>query len=212
MESAMLCPKCGSAIAEGISCCGSCGASLVGPEGDETVALPASRLSPEASFGFGTEAIAGGQAARRAPDLSAVDFSPSGDFGPRYRIERFLGEGGMGKVYKAFDKELGRTVALKMVRPEYAANPDAMRRFKRELLLASSITHKNVLRIHDMGNVGGIKFITMAYVDGPDLLEVIKKAGRMPPDRIAKIGRQLCAALDAAQEIGVVHRDLKPQN
>ena len=123
-----------------------------------------------------------------------------------------LGEGGMGAVYKAYDIELDRMVALKLVRPELTRDPGVYQRFKQELLLASRISHKNILRTHDLGEAPGIKFISMAYVDGQDLRQLIVSQGKLPVDRAVNIARQLCAALDAAHSEGVVHRDLKPQN
>ncbi len=118
----------------------------------------------------------------------------------------------MGAVYKAYDTELGRTVALKLVRKELATSRQIMQRFKQELLLASKISHKNILRIHDLGEIDGIKFISMAYVEGADLAGLILKGGRLAPERALKFAKQLCAALEAAHHEGVVHRDLKPQN
>jgi tetratricopeptide (TPR) repeat protein/TolB-like protein len=118
----------------------------------------------------------------------------------------------MGAVYRAYDSELGRTVALKLVRPELATSSQTMQRFKQELLLASKISHKNILRIHDLGDLNGVKFITMAYVEGADLAHLIDQNGRLPFERALKFAKQLCAALDAAHSEGVVHRDLKPQN
>ncbi len=141
-----------------------------------------------------------------------LSFEPGSDFGPRYRIEKLIGEGGMGKVYRAHDKDLDRTVALKLVRSEFASDPNSMQRFKQELLLASKISHKNVLRIHDLGDVNGVKFISMAYVEGRDLHELMQEAGRMPVKRAVHFAVQLCQALDAAHTEGVVHRDLKPRN
>jgi len=145
------------------------------------------------------------------PAFTAV-LAPGADFGPRYRIESLLGKGGMGLVYKAYDRELDREVALKLVRPELTMDPEAMRRFKQELLLASKISHKHILRIHDLGEVGGIKFISMAYVEGEDLHHLIRRTGRLSVDRSVAIARQLCSALGAAHAEGVIHRDLKPQN
>jgi len=139
-------------------------------------------------------------------------FSSGSFFGPRYRIESLLGEGGMGKVYKAQDGELSRTVALKLVRPELANDPSSMDRLKQEILLASRVSHKNILRIHDLGDVGGLKFISMAYVDGRDLHQIIAAEGKLPIARSVRITRQLCLALEAAHGEGVIHRDLKPQN
>src|SRR5579864_5932170 len=139
-------------------------------------------------------------------------FSSGSFFGPRYRIESLLGEGGMGKVYKAQDGELRRTVALKLVRPELASDPSSMDRLKQEILLASKVSHKNILRIHDLGDVGGLKFISMAYVDGKDLHQIIAAEGKLPVPRALRITRQLCLALEAAHSEGVIHRDLKPQN
>jgi serine/threonine-protein kinase len=138
-------------------------------------------------------------------------FRPGSAFG-RYRIEALLGQGGMGAVYRALDTELNREVALKLVRPELASSPQAMQRFKQELLLASRISHRNVLRIHDLGDVNGLKFISMALVDGQDLAALLHRGGRLPLERALAIARQLCAALEAAHAEGVVHRDLKPQN
>ena len=139
-------------------------------------------------------------------------FTSGSFFGPRYRIESLLGEGGMGKVYKAQDGELRRTVALKLVRPELASDPVSMDRLKQEILLASKVSHKNILRIHDLGDVGGLKFISMAYVDGRDLHQIISAEGKLPVQRATRITRQLCLALEAAHSEGVIHRDLKPQN
>ena len=137
---------------------------------------------------------------------------PGMDFGPRYRIDKLVGAGGMGNVYKAFDKELSRTVALKTLLPELVSDYLLTQRFKQELLLASKISHRNILRIHDLGEVDGVKFITMAFIEGKDLNRLLKEEGPLPLERSLKIARQLCEALDAAHSEGVVHRDFKPQN
>jgi serine/threonine protein kinase/tetratricopeptide (TPR) repeat protein/TolB-like protein len=152
----------------------------------------------------------------RAPSesspISLVELGPGSQFGPRYRIEAVIGEGGMGKVYKAYDSDLDRTVALKLVRPELAKDGNSLQRFKQELLLASRISHRNILRIHDLGDVDGVKFISMAFVQGMDLHDLIAKQGRLPTERAVNIAKQLAGALEAAHAEGVVHRDLKPRN
>ncbi len=146
----------------------------------------------------------------RVVDPTAL--SAGSDFGTRYRIESLLGQGGMGRVYKAYDKTLDRTVALKVVRQGIMADAEALNRFKQELLLASKISHTNILRIHDMGEVGDVKFITMAYVEGQDLHQILQANPKLPFERVLNFSQQLAAALAAAQSEGVVHRDLKPQN
>jgi tetratricopeptide (TPR) repeat protein/predicted Ser/Thr protein kinase len=137
---------------------------------------------------------------------------PGMDFGPRFRIEQLLGEGGMGRVYKAHDKELGRMVALKILQPELTKDPSVIMRFKQELLLASRISHRNILRIHDLTDYEGVKFITMAFIEGKDLNQLLKESRPLPIDRSLKMARQMCEALDAAHAEGVVHRDFKPHN
>jgi tetratricopeptide (TPR) repeat protein/tRNA A-37 threonylcarbamoyl transferase component Bud32 len=140
----------------------------------------------------------------------------SDNFGARYHIIRLLGSGGMGSVYQAWDQELEVAVAIKVIRPEALADPavaqDVERRFKRELLLARQVTHKNVVRIHDIGEIDGIKYITMPYVHGSDLATILSREGRIPVNRALSIARQVVAGLVAAHEAGVVHRDLKPAN
>ncbi len=153
-----------------------------------------------------------GVSAMAVPAISLAALGPGSQFGPRYRIESLIGEGGMGKVYKAYDQDLDRTVALKLVRNELASDPSSMQRFKQELLLASRISHRNILRIHDLGDVGGVKFISMAYVEGRDLHDVLRQSGRLPLERALNIARQLAGALEAAHAEGVAHRDLKPRN
>ncbi len=137
-------------------------------------------------------------------------------FGTRYHIISLLGVGGMGAVYKAWDAELGVAVALKVVRPEIAADPVASseieRRFKRELLLARQVTHPNVVRIHDLGEVNGIKYITMPFIDGADLSTILKEQTKLPVDRVLRMARGMVSGLVAAHGAGVIHRDLKPAN
>jgi serine/threonine protein kinase len=113
--------------------------------------------------------------------VDSTAFSPGSDFGPRYRIEALLGQGGMGRVYKAYDKELNRTVAIKVVRQGVMGEADALNRFKQELVLASKISHKNIIPIHDLGEVDGMKFISMAYVEGQYLHQIIKANPNLPP-------------------------------
>ncbi|HEV8701532.1 MAG TPA: tetratricopeptide repeat protein [Candidatus Polarisedimenticolia bacterium] len=138
--------------------------------------------------------------------------SPGTLLGTRYEILSVLGEGGMGTVYKAQDRELGRLVALKVIRPEMASRPEVLERFKREILLASQVTHRNVLRIHDLGEAGDIRFISMQYIEGANLKALLEQEGPLPLDRGLALARQIGDALQAAHDAGIVHRDLKPQN
>src|ERR1700676_5655529 len=132
--------------------------------------------------------------------------------GGRYDILELLGEGGMGAVYKASDRELNRFVALKLIRSDLASNPAILARFKQELLTAHQVTHKNVIRIYDLAEADGVKFITMEFVEGSDLRQLLKEHGRFSPDEAVDIIRHVCMALDAAHSAGIIHRDLKPQN
>jgi tetratricopeptide (TPR) repeat protein len=130
----------------------------------------------------------------------------------RYELLKLIGQGGMGAVYKARDTELDRVVALKLIRPELAKNPEVLRRFKQELILARQVTHKNVIRIFDLGQSDGIKFITMDFVEGQDLRSLLLEKSKLAPEQAARIMLQICRALEAAHAEGVIHRDLKPQN
>src|SRR5882757_7288282 len=141
-----------------------------------------------------------------------LSLQPGVTFGGRYEILSVLGQGGMGAVYQARDRELDRLIALKVIRPELATDPAILQRFKQELILARNITHKNVVRIYDLGESDGIRFITMEYVDGDDMRIMLRQHGKFSaPDAIPMI-EQVCRALDSAHSEGVIHRDLKPQN
>ena len=167
-------------------------------------------------------------ATRLTPPVGAAPAAPAsagkGDTGPlkvgdtfgRYTIVKMLGVGGMGAVYQAWDQELEVVVALKVIRPEVLQDPIAAaeleRRFKRELLLARQVTHRNVVRIHDLGEIRGIKYITMSYVDGKDLATLLKEVGHLTMPMTMRIVKSVVSGLVAAHAAGVVHRDLKPAN
>lgn len=148
------------------------------------------------------------------PDTTVATgaLSPGMALGGRYEIVRMLGEGGMGAVYEARDVEVDRVVALKVIRPEYANQAEILSRFKQELILAREITHRNVIRIFDLGQAGGIRFITMEFVRGQDLHSLLEKGHPFSFEERVRIIRDVCRALEAAHAVGVVHRDLKPQN
>src|ERR671913_898593 len=152
-----------------------------------------------------------------APPAAASAYFETGDaFGNRYRIIKQLGAGGMGVVYQAWDEVLNVVVALKIIRPDTISNPDAAReierRFKRELLLARKVTHKHVVRIPELGDVNGTKYITMSFVEGEDLVATLRREGKLPIPRVVHLARQIASGLEAAHDAGVVHRDLKPAN
>ncbi len=154
------------------------------------------------------------------PQMLPGDYSEAGQhvltsghlLAQRYEVLSLLGEGGMGAVYKAKDVELGRMVALKVIRPDLARNRAILDRFKQELILATQVTHRNVVRIYDLGEAEGIKFITMEYVEGEDLAAILHQRTKLPPQEAVGVIEQVCRALEAAHNVGVIHRDLKPQN
>ncbi len=149
----------------------------------------------------------------RPSDLSNPTLlRPGTVLGRRYEILQLLGEGGMGAVYRARDREVNRLVALKVIRPELSGNSAILDRFKQELVLSHQVTHKNVVRIYDLGDADGIKFITMEYIEGQDLRGLITQQNTFSPEEAVEIMRQVCRALEAAHAVGVIHRDLKPQN
>jgi len=147
----------------------------------------------------------------RPPDEQHIPL-PGDVLADRYEVIDTLGVGGMGAVYKVFDRRLTRVVALKTIHPELAATPLMMKRFKQEVLLAQKITHKNVVRIFDIGEDQGTTFITMDFIEGVSLKDVIREKGAFPAGEAVAMIREVCRALESAHSEGVIHRDLKPQN
>ena len=171
---------------------------------DAPTMVPLSSGGGAAQTGAGVSAVPGA--------WSAEGLQPGTILGGRYEILQALGEGGMGAVYKARDRELDRLVALKVIRPDLARNPAIIQRFKQELILARQVTHRNVVRIFDLGEADGIKFITMEFIEGKDLRSLLLEHKKFSPEEAAEIIRQVALALDTAHTEGVIHRDLKPQN
>jgi serine/threonine-protein kinase len=196
------CPACSHEAAPGARYCAQCAAPL------ETSSTETALM-----------AVVGAQTGRSQPTLlsssSCVDegrFLPGVMIAGRYRIAGLLGRGGMGEVYRATDLTLGQAVALKFL-PESAAKDDrALARFYNEVRMARQVTHPNVCRVYDIGEVEGQHYISMEYIDGEDLATLIRRIGRLPVDKAIEMGRKLCAGLSAAHEKGVLHRDLKPAN
>src|SRR5581483_417360 len=139
-------------------------------------------------------------------------FIPGTILATRYRIIGLLGRGGMGEVYRADDLKLGQPVALKFLPESVAKDAAMLERFHREVRIARQISHPNVCRVFDIGEVGGHHFLSMEYIDGEDLSSLLRRIGRLPADKATEIARQLCAGLQAAHDEGVLHRDLKPAN
>ncbi len=227
-DSTVRCPHCGAANEAGADACSSCGEPLTGAgagaaagdgptvgfsgqsDGDgETIGFSA--RDDDHTVGLGPEGIEAVAKAATAP-RTAGPLQPGSTLGGRYRIDTELGTGGMGSVYRAQDLELDRTVALKVIRPVLADDPEVLQRFKHEIILARGITHRNVVRIFDLGQADDVKFISMEYVEGTDLASLLRQRGPLPADEAVGIVEQICLALDAAHSEGVVHRDLKPQN
>ena len=223
----MQCPNCGNETPAGSTVCQVCETPTELDSTTQNGAAPlgapmvAAGPADDGSLPTGYDADATrtatpeARAPRQTPSSGGL-LSVGRSFGPRYRIDQLLGAGGMGAVYKAYDQELDIPVALKVILPQASEDKSKAarleQRFKRELLLARQVTHKNVVRIHDIGELDGIKYITMSYVDGADLATILHEEGTLAVPRGLRIARQTVAGLVAAHEAGVVHRDLKPAN
>ena len=171
--------------------------------GAQTVALTA---------GQQVQVTAQGQGTRPAAMLTGV-LEAGQVLANRYEIRKVLGAGGMGMVYRAFDRQLEEIVAVKTLKPEaISEDGKSLERFKEEIRLARRITHRNVVRTHDLGEVDGVYYITMELVEGTNLKDLNRKRGRLPVGVALTVGKQLCRALEVAHDAGVIHRDIKPQN
>jgi serine/threonine-protein kinase len=149
---------------------------------------------------------------RRASTPAEGQFLPGAVIAARYRMIGLLGRGGMGEVYRADDLKLGQPVALKFLPPKVEHDAEWLERFLTEVRMSLRVTHPNVCRVFDIGDLDGRHFLSMEYVDGEDLASLLRRIGRLPEDKAVEIARQLCAGLAAAHDEGVLHRDLKPAN
>jgi hypothetical protein len=146
------------------------------------------------------------------PDGRSLALPPGTVLARRYRIVAPLGRGGMGEVYRAEDLRLGESVAVKLLAPELAGDRSALERMLGEVRVGRRVSHPNVCRIHDLVESDDLAFVTMEYVDGEDLSSLLRRVGRLPPDKVSELLRDLCAGLAAIHDQGLVHRDLKPAN
>ena len=183
----MKCPKCHFDNPEDTNYCGKCATPL--PSSKEIPASPTETLK-----------------------TSIKELATGSTFAGRYQVIEELGKGGMGKVYKVFDAEIREKVALKLLKPEIAADQDTIERFRNELKLARKISHRNICRMNDLSKEEGSYYITMEYVSGEDLKTMIRMTGTLGIGTVLSIGKQVCDGLAEAHGLGVVHRDLKPQN
>jgi len=149
---------------------------------------------------------------RHAPAIGSMRLQPGAVIIDRYTIVEEIGKGGMGEVYHAQDERLKKPVALKFLLQNQARNHTMVERFRREVNIAHNITHRNVCRVYDIGDMDGHPFISMQYVDGENLLELLKREGPLPREESFDIARQLCEGLEALHAERILHRDLKPAN
>jgi CheY-like chemotaxis protein len=148
-----------------------------------------------------------------AARLGGAGLLPGQLFAERYEILEVVGSGGMGTVYKALDRKLGEDIALKVIHPKLLSSGSTFHeRFRTEIRLARRISHENVVRTHDLGECAGVSFVTMEYVEGITLRELIAMRGQVGVSATLAVARQLAHALEAAHEHGVIHRDIKPEN
>ncbi len=207
------CVSCGSQLPETGRFCSSCGAAMV--SGDELATMEYLDSKPRASgkASSGSAAKTSGRTQSSSGGLLTEGrFLPGRLLAGRYRIIALLGRGGMGEVYRADDLTLGQPVALKFLPEEATKDETLLERFRNEVRLSRRVSHPNVCRVYDVGEVDGHTFFTMEYVDGEDLASLLRRIGRLPADKALEIARQLCAGLAAAHAKGVLHRDLKPAN
>jgi tetratricopeptide (TPR) repeat protein len=216
----MKCPGCGEENPPNLEHCNQCGWALADPS-DETAldrspivgGLEETELLPKTPGSEAPTRTASHPSSPRARFSSATgELPPYVSFGNRYEILELLGEGGMGRVYKAWDRELEKVIALKTIRGERSKDEALLKRFKQELLLARKVTHRNVIRIHDLGESEGVRFFTMEYIPGESLRRRIERQKRIPAHEAVPLLKQMLSALEEAHHQGVIHRDLKPEN
>lgn len=185
------CPKCFGEVRAGWKVCPNCALPLDRSEGETATVYrsDSSASSPTVEGRFPAGTILAG----------------------RYRVVGLLGRGGMGEVYRATDFLLNQTVALKFLAKAHVSDA-TLGRLRNEVRVARQVSHPNVCRVYDIGFVEGQHFISMEYLDGEDLESLLRRIGRLSPDKAAEFARKICAGLSAAHERGVLHRDLNPAN
>lgn len=192
------CPSCNAEVRTDSDICLTCGFALKRSREDDA-----------------TRRLETPQPRSKTPSFESIDdarFVPGAIIAERYRIVGLLGKGGMGEVYRADDLKLSQPVALKFLPDHLLSDGAALARFHREVRVARQVSHKNVCRVYDIGEVDGRHFLSMEYIKGEELSSFMRRIGRLPQDKAVQIARQMCAGLSAAHDVGVLHRDLKPAN
>jgi predicted Ser/Thr protein kinase len=204
------CSACSNELSAGVRFCPLCGTPVANTDDLATIDIP----SPSSPKPPRTPPASSSSRTSSDPEflLSEGRFLPGRLIVGRYRIIALLGRGGMGEVYRADDLTLGQAVAMKFLPEEATRDEGLLDRFRNEVRIARRVSHPNVCRVYDVGDVDGQTFFTMEYVDGEDLASLLRRIGRLPQDKALEIARQLCAGLSAAHTKGVLHRDLKPAN
>jgi serine/threonine-protein kinase len=185
--SSVNCPQCHDPIRREDDSCPSCGADLRFTVTDET----------------------GGPG---EPPTGRLEFAPGQTFAERYTVIERIGAGGMGIVYKAIDTALDSVVVLKLIQPGLAENPSFVERFRREARITRQITHPNICRLHDIGESQGILYLSMEWIEGETLQQLLRQTGMLREGRALEITSKITLALEAAHQQGIIHRDLKPAN
>ena len=205
-----VCPNCGAEIPGPARFCPACGGQI-----SSVSQLPTNLASPSVAEAARRRGGASSSKVGRLASSDSIDaggFTPGAILAERYRVIGLLGRGGMGEVYRADDLKLGQPVALKFLPRRFAQEKDRLERFYAEVRIARQVSHPNVCRVYDVGEIDGQHYLSMEYVDGEDLASLLKRIGRLPPDKALEVSRELCAGLAAAHDRGVLHRDLKPSN
>ncbi len=198
------CPECSAVLPDDKQKCDACGSS-VSPERASTLKISKSEDDSP------TKILETGNQKNKTPS-DGGRFVAGTVLAKRYRILGILGKGGMGEVYKADDLELGQTVALKFLPESFSKNEAALARFRGEVRTARQVSHPNVCRVFDIGEIEGVYYLSMEYVDGDDLSQLLRRIGHFASDKAVEISRQICYGLQAIHNAGILHRDLKPAN